>query len=88
MLLAPLQDMPALGRNPAYDFGLALLVVFQGPLLFAKNMATVLISRIITGFVGSPALATGGASMGDLFLPQQMCGILKQLFVSPAADAP
>ncbi|KAL8286804.1 hypothetical protein RQP46_004332 [Phenoliferia psychrophenolica] len=72
MFLSPLQEMPELGRNPAYIIGLFLFVVFQIPPIFAKNMATVLVSRFIAGFVGSPALATGGASMGDLFPPHQM----------------
>lgn len=40
--------------------------------MFAPNMATVLAFRFLTGFVGSPALATGGASMGDIFPPHRL----------------
>lgn len=35
-------------------------------------MATLLAFRFLAGFVGSPALATGGASMGDIFSPTAM----------------
>uniref|UniRef100_A0A0W0FIR5 Major facilitator superfamily (MFS) profile domain-containing protein n=1 Tax=Moniliophthora roreri TaxID=221103 RepID=A0A0W0FIR5_MONRR len=48
MFLTPLQELPSLGRNPVYIFGLILFL-------------------FLTGFVGSPALATGGASMADIF---------------------
>ncbi|KAL8291587.1 hypothetical protein RQP46_002565 [Phenoliferia psychrophenolica] len=72
MFLAPLQEMPSIGRNPVYIIGLFLFVIFQLPAIFAKNMSTVLFFRFAAGFVGSPALATGGASMGDIFPPQTM----------------
>ena len=63
MFLAPLQDMPSIGRNPIYIAGLALFVIFQAPIVAAPNFATILVFRFLSGFVGSPALATGGASM-------------------------
>lgn len=72
MFLAPLQEMPFIGRNPIYIAGLCLFVIFQIPAILAKNIATVLVFRFFAGFVGSPALATGGASMGDIFPPWMM----------------
>ncbi|ORY74325.1 putative caffeine resistance protein [Leucosporidium creatinivorum] len=71
MFLAPLQEMPAFGRNPVYLAGLFLFVVFQFPVIYAKNIGTILAFRFLAGFVGSPALATGGASMMDIFEPLQ-----------------
>lgn len=73
MFLAPIQEMPKFGRNPVYIFGLFLFVLFQVPVIFAKKFGTILVFRFLAGFVGSPALATGGASMGgevacDVFL--------------------
>ncbi|BGP30838.1 hypothetical protein JCM10296v2_002597 [Rhodotorula toruloides] len=65
--LSPLQELPRFGRNPVYIIGLALFVIFQIPEVLAKNIATVLVFRFLSGFVGSPALATGGASMADIF---------------------
>ncbi|KAL0564983.1 hypothetical protein V5O48_017050, partial [Marasmius crinis-equi] len=67
MFLTPLQELPSLGRNPVYIIGLAIFLLFNVPIVTAKNYSTVLAFRFLTGFVGSPALATGGASMDDLF---------------------
>ncbi|KAG7085628.1 hypothetical protein E1B28_003175 [Marasmius oreades] len=67
MFLTPLQELPSLGRNPVYVTGLALFVLFNVPIVKAQNLGTVLVFRFLTGFVGSPALATGGASMADMF---------------------
>ncbi|KAJ8075596.1 hypothetical protein PM082_021226 [Marasmius tenuissimus] len=67
MFLTPLQELPSLGRNPVYIIGLAIFVLFNIPIVEAKNNSTILAFRFLTGFVGSPALATGGASMADIF---------------------
>ncbi|GAA5863811.1 hypothetical protein JCM3774_001165 [Rhodotorula dairenensis] len=72
MILSPIQELPRIGRNPVYIIGLALFVIFQIPEILAKNMATVLVFRFFSGFVGGPALATGGASMGDIFPPKHL----------------
>lgn len=70
MILAPIQEVAYVGRNPVYIIGLGLFVIFQIPGILAKNITTILIFRFLSGFVGSPALATGGASMGDIFPPK------------------
>ncbi|ORY62710.1 major facilitator superfamily domain-containing protein, partial [Leucosporidium creatinivorum] len=72
MLLSPLQETAILGRNPVYVFSLALFVIFQLPCIFAPNIGTILIFRFLAGFVGSPALATGGATIADLFPPKAL----------------
>lgn len=59
MFLTPLQELPLVGRNPVYMGTLFLFVIFQIPLITAKNMNTVLAMRFLTGLFGSPALATG-----------------------------
>ncbi|KAJ6580724.1 major facilitator superfamily domain-containing protein [Mycena capillaripes] len=71
MFLTPLQELPLLGRNPVYMATLFLFVVLQVPIITAQNMNTVLAMRFLTGLFGSPALATGGASMGDIFPDSQ-----------------
>jgi DHA1 family multidrug resistance protein-like MFS transporter len=55
---------------------LFLFVIFQIPIVTATNMNTVLAMRFMTGFFGSPALATGGASMTDIFPPHQFAYVL------------
>ncbi|KAF9524757.1 major facilitator superfamily domain-containing protein [Crepidotus variabilis] len=72
MFLSPLQELPSLGRNPVYIVTLALFVIFNVPIVTAKNFSTILAFRFLTGFVGSPALASGGASMGDIFPPHRL----------------
>ncbi|KAJ7660023.1 major facilitator superfamily domain-containing protein [Mycena rosella] len=76
MFLSPLQELPLLGRNPVYMATLFLFVVFQIPIVTATNMNTVLAMRFMTGFFGSPALATGGASMADIFPESQFAYVL------------
>jgi DHA1 family multidrug resistance protein-like MFS transporter len=76
MFLSPLQELPILGRNPVYMATLFLFVIFQIPIVTATNMSTVLAMRFMTGFFGSPALATGGASMADIFPQSQFAYVL------------
>lgn len=69
MVWAPLSEMPYLGRNPIYILTLALFVVLQVPTALAVNFGMLLAFRFLTGFIGSPSLATGGASIGDMYSP-------------------
>ena len=71
MIWAPMSEIPQIGRNPVYIGTLALFVVLQVPTALAVNFGMLLAFRFITGFVGSPVLATGGASIGDMFRPQK-----------------
>ncbi|POY71076.1 hypothetical protein BMF94_5833 [Rhodotorula taiwanensis] len=72
MFFSPLQETPHLGRNPVYWMGLFLFVLLQIPIVLPKNLTCLLIFRFLTGFFGSPILATGGASMGDIFRPNKL----------------
>ncbi|KAL0577219.1 hypothetical protein V5O48_004760 [Marasmius crinis-equi] len=66
MFLTPLQELPSTGRNPVYIIGLAIFLLFNVPIVKAESYGTVL-AFLLTGFVGSPALATGGGSMADVY---------------------
>ena len=70
-LWAPMSEIPQIGRNPVYIGTLALFVVLQVPTALAVNFGMLLAFRFITGFVGSPSLATGGASIGDMYTPSK-----------------
>ncbi|KAF1970519.1 MFS general substrate transporter [Bimuria novae-zelandiae CBS 107.79] len=39
---------------------------------FAPNIATLLVFRILTGFFGSPYLATGGGTIADMYAPMEI----------------
>ena len=71
MVWSPMSEIPQIGRNPVYILTLILFVVLQVPTALATNFGMLLAFRFITGFVGSPALATGGASIGDMYRPQK-----------------
>jgi MFS transporter, DHA1 family, multidrug resistance protein len=69
MILSPLSEVPSIGRNPTYMFTLFLFVVLQVPAFTATNWSTLMAMRFLTGFLGSPALATAGASIADVWSP-------------------
>ncbi len=71
MLWAPMSEIPQIGRNPIYIGTLFVFVVFQVPTALAVNFAMLLCFRFLTGFIGSPVLAIGGASISDLFAPKK-----------------
>ena len=52
---------------------LVLYVAFQAGCASVNTFGGLLVLRFITAFLGSPALATGGASMVDLYAPQYVC---------------
>src|SRR2546430_275475 len=69
MILSPLSEVPAIGRNPIYMATLFLFVILQIPAVTTSNYSVLMAMRFLTGFVGSPALATGGASLADIWAP-------------------
>ena len=69
MLWSPLSEIPGVGRNPVYIITLAIFVLLQFPIALATNIETILIFRFLASFFGSPAMALGGASVNDMYLP-------------------
>lgn len=59
-----------MSRNPIYILTLAIFVILQVPSALVNNIAGLLVLRFLAGFIGSPVLATGGASLGDVFPPK------------------
>ena len=76
MFLSPLSELPQLGRAPVYIITLIVFVLLQIPTALGKNLGTVLPLRFLAGFVGSPALATGGASLADIWAPEDRAAVL------------
>ena len=60
-----------IGRNAPYIITLAIFVGLQPAVATAKSPATYFVLRFVSGFFGSPALATGGASIADMFGPKK-----------------
>ncbi|KAK0860483.1 hypothetical protein LTR87_017299 [Friedmanniomyces endolithicus] len=71
------QRIPSIGRNPPYMITMAIFVILCVPTALAQNSAGLLILRFLQGFFGSPPLATGGASLQDMYslikLPYVLC---------------
>lgn len=63
LLWAPMSEVPIIGRNPVYIFTLAVFVALQVPTVLATNLGMLLAFRFLTGFFGSPPLATVGISL-------------------------
>lgn len=58
LLWSPMSEVPQIGRNPIYIATLVVFVALQVPTALAGNLGTLLAFRFLTGFFGSPALAT------------------------------
>lgn len=67
MLWSPLSEMPLIGRNPPYMITYAVFVILLVPTALAHNFPGFVVLRFLLGFFGSPCLATGGASLQDMF---------------------
>lgn len=67
LILSPLSEIPAVGRNIPYIITFSLFVALCIPMVLVDNIPGLLVLRFLLGFCGSPALATGGASYGDFY---------------------
>lgn len=70
MIWSPLSELPAIGRAPVYLLTLAIFVFFEFAVIYPTNFGMLMAFRFLTGFIGSPALATGAASMADMWSPK------------------
>ncbi|OAL19996.1 hypothetical protein AYO20_11569 [Fonsecaea nubica] len=69
LLFSPLSEVPSIGRNPPYAISGALFVVLCVPTSLVDNYAGLMVLRFLLGFMGSPCLATAGATLGDIWGP-------------------
>ena len=67
LLFSPLSEIPSIGRNPPYIFSFGIFVILCIPTALVDNIAGLLVLRFLQGFFGSPCLATGGASLQDIY---------------------
>lgn len=67
LLFSPLSEIPRIGRSPVYIITMLLFVILSIPTVLVDNYPGLMILRFLQGFFGSPCLASGGASMGDLY---------------------
>ncbi|KAM0258610.1 hypothetical protein ACHAQJ_003781 [Trichoderma viride] len=78
LLFAPLSEIPVIGRNPPYILTYFAFVIISIGTAVVNNFPGLIVLRFLQGFFGSPCLATGGASLGDMYnlleLPYALTG--------------
>ncbi|KAI9689341.1 MAG: hypothetical protein M1822_009992 [Bathelium mastoideum] len=88
LLFSPLSEIPLFGRNAPYMISFGLFVILAVPTALVENYAGLLVLRFLTGFMGSPCLATGGATMQDMYallkLPYALTAWVAAAFSAPA----
>ncbi|KAL6881695.1 major facilitator superfamily domain-containing protein [Trichoderma longibrachiatum] len=88
LLFSPLSEIPVIGRNPVYIVTMFLFVIISIPTAFAPNYPGLMVLRFLQGFFGSPCLASGGASLGDMYtlmaLPYAMMSWVAAAYCGPA----
>ena len=67
LIWSPMSEVPIIGRNPVYVVTFLLFLILSFPTAVVNNFAGLLVLRFLQGFFGSPCLATGGATMQDLY---------------------
>ncbi|KAK5744809.1 hypothetical protein LTR17_001885 [Elasticomyces elasticus] len=66
MIWSPLSEIPYIGRNTIYICTYAVFVALSLAASLVDNLAGLLVLRFLLAFFGSPCLATGGATLGDM----------------------
>lgn len=72
MFLSPLSEHAPFGRTYIYIVTLAIFCILQVPTALADTIEKIIGLRLIAGFFASPALSTGGATIGDTFSPDKL----------------
>ncbi|KAK4506119.1 hypothetical protein PRZ48_004084 [Zasmidium cellare] len=67
LLFGPLSEIPYFGKNGVYIPTFFIFVILSVILSVVDNYAGLLVLRFLQGLFGSPGLAFGGASIGDLY---------------------
>jgi DHA1 family multidrug resistance protein-like MFS transporter len=67
LLFSPLSEIPIVGRNPPYIISYAIFVILLVPTALVDNFSGLIALRFFLGFMGSPVLATGGATLQDVY---------------------
>lgn len=88
MIFSPLSEIPVVGRNPPYIITFGLFTILAVGTALAPTYGSLITLRLITGILSSPALATGGATMQDMYsllkLPYALSVWVAAAFSAPA----
>jgi MFS transporter, DHA1 family, multidrug resistance protein len=88
LIFSPLSEIPRIGRNPIYIITMFLFVIVSIPAAVPTNFAGLMVLRFLQGFFGSPCLASGAASLGDLYsllnLPYALIAWVSAAYCGPS----
>lgn len=88
LIFSPLSELPAIGRNPIYIVTMFIFTIISIPTALVHNYAGLMVLRFLQGFFGSPCLASGGASVGDMYsimsLPYALIAWVSAAYCGPA----
>ncbi|KAH7459063.1 Caffeine resistance protein 5 [Fusarium oxysporum f. sp. matthiolae] len=88
LVFSPLSEIPRIGRNPVYIVTMFLFVIISIPTALVDNYPGLIVLRFLQGFFGSPCLASGGASLGDIYslmaLPYALMAWVAAAYCGPA----
>ncbi|KAJ6083058.1 hypothetical protein N7467_007193 [Penicillium canescens] len=88
LFFSPLSEIPRIGRNLPYVVSFVLFCIISIPTAIAPSAIGFYFLRFLQGFFGSPCLATGGASIADIYssdvLPHAMTTWVFCVFCAPA----
>ncbi|KAI1195222.1 major facilitator superfamily transporter [Nemania serpens] len=88
LIWSPLSELPSVGRSPVYFWTMLVFVLLSIPTALVTNYPGLIVLRFLQGFFGSPCLANGGASLGDLYdnmhLPYALIGWVTAGYCGPA----
>lgn len=73
LLFSPLSEVLPIGRSPPYAISGLLFVLLCIPASLVDDFPATMVLRFLLGFMGSPCLATAGASLGDIWGPNMFC---------------
>lgn len=81
-------EIPSVGRNWPYVLTFIPYMLLSIPLALVDNPSAFMFLRFLQGFLGSPILATGGASLSDVYddcyLPFAISAWSGACFIAPA----
>ncbi|KAJ9605238.1 hypothetical protein H2200_009895 [Cladophialophora chaetospira] len=67
MFLSPISEVPRIGRNPPYLYSFIIFFAVSIAMAFVDNFPALIVLRFLQGLFGSPCLASGGASIEDVY---------------------
>ncbi|ESK91477.1 hypothetical protein Moror_2609 [Moniliophthora roreri MCA 2997] len=81
LVAGPLSEV--YGRNIIYRVSFTLLFVFSWPIVFAPDIAVMLVFRFLSGLCGSTFLSVAGGTVSDLFTNETVANPMSLYTLSP-----